>query len=239
MTEWLTAFLAGAVTGVLSGFGVGGGTLLLVYMTAFAGLDQRLAQGINLRDFLPAGLMALPSHWKNGFMEKAALLPAIGAGLACAAAAAWAATKAAVSHKSVPPMNTASTKGTSRPQLMVCQISPVPSAGLKWPSVWVKKPSNQSIKKPSNTLSTRKYSAEQAANPAVSSISSCKILATLLFNFIPHSPYSFDVPGALSQLFPQVPDVYRDGVVGFGIILVLPYLVEHFLRADHLTFVFQ
>ena len=43
MTEWLTAFLAGAVTGVLSGFGVGGGTLLLVYMTAFAGLDQRLA----------------------------------------------------------------------------------------------------------------------------------------------------------------------------------------------------
>ena len=34
MTEWLTAFLAGAVTGVLSGFGVGGGTL--------AGLCSRL-----------------------------------------------------------------------------------------------------------------------------------------------------------------------------------------------------
>lgn len=77
---------------MLSGFGVGGGTLLLVYMTAFAGVEQRLAQGINLLYFLPAGLLALPAHVKNGYIEKPALLPAIGAGLACAALAAWAAT---------------------------------------------------------------------------------------------------------------------------------------------------
>ena len=90
--EWLIAFAAGAAAGVLSGFGVGGGTLLLVYMTAFAGLDQRLAQGINLLYFLPAGLMALPAHIKNGCIEKKALVPAIGAGLLCAALAAWEAT---------------------------------------------------------------------------------------------------------------------------------------------------
>ena len=53
--------LAGGAAGVLSGFGVGGGTLLLVYMTAFAGLDQRLAQGINLLYFLPSAAMALPA----------------------------------------------------------------------------------------------------------------------------------------------------------------------------------
>lgn len=82
---------------MLSGFGVGGGTLLLVYMTVFAGLDQRLAQGINLLYFLPAGLMALPAHLKNGYVEKPALLPAIGAGLICAAVAAWAATALDVS----------------------------------------------------------------------------------------------------------------------------------------------
>lgn len=92
MTEWLLPLAVGAATGVLSGFGVGGGTLLLVYMTAFAGLDQHLAQGINLLYFLPAGLMALPAHLKNGYIEKRALLPAIGAGLACAALAAWCAT---------------------------------------------------------------------------------------------------------------------------------------------------
>ena len=92
MSGWLAALLAGAAAGVLSGFGVGGGTLLLVYMTAFAGLDQHLAQGINLLYFLPAGLMALPAHLKNGYVEKKALLPAIGAGLVLAALGAWAAS---------------------------------------------------------------------------------------------------------------------------------------------------
>ena len=92
MSGWLLPLLVGAATGVLSGFGVGGGTLLLVYMTAFAGLPQPLAQGINLVYFLPAGLMALPAHIKNGYIEKKALLPAIGAGLLLALAGAWAAT---------------------------------------------------------------------------------------------------------------------------------------------------
>ena len=92
MTDWLFPLLAGTVTGVLSGFGVGGGTLLLVYMTVFAGLDQHLAQGINLLYFLPAGLMALPAHWKNGYIKKPVLLPAIGVGLVLAALAAWVAT---------------------------------------------------------------------------------------------------------------------------------------------------
>lgn len=92
MNGWLLAAGAGFATGILSGFGVGGGTLLLVYMTAVAGLDQHLAQGINLLYFLPAGLCALPAHVKNGYIEKRALLPAIGAGLVCAGLAAWAAT---------------------------------------------------------------------------------------------------------------------------------------------------
>lgn len=40
MKEWILPLAVGAATGVLSGFGVGGGTLLLVYMTAFAGVEQ-------------------------------------------------------------------------------------------------------------------------------------------------------------------------------------------------------
>ena len=92
MSGWLIPLLVGAATGVLSGFGVGGGTLLLVYMTTLAGLDQHLAQGINLLYFLPAGLTALPAHLKNGYVEKGLLFPAISAGLLCAALASWAAT---------------------------------------------------------------------------------------------------------------------------------------------------
>lgn len=90
--EWIVAVLAGAVTGVLSGFGVGGGSLLLIYMTNFTGLAQNLAQGINLLYFLPAAATALPAHVKNGYVERRALIPAICAGLACSALAAWAAT---------------------------------------------------------------------------------------------------------------------------------------------------
>lgn len=92
MTGWLTAALAGAVTGVLSGFGIGGGSLLLIYMTSFAGIEQNLAQGVNLLYFLPAAATALPAHAKNGYIEKATLLPAVLAGLAGTALAAWAAT---------------------------------------------------------------------------------------------------------------------------------------------------
>ena len=92
MTQWLIPALAGAVTGVLSGFGVGGGTLLLIYMTAFAGVGQAAAQGINLLYFLPTAATALPSHIKNGYVVRWAALPAIAAGLVGTALAAWAAT---------------------------------------------------------------------------------------------------------------------------------------------------
>ena len=71
---WPISLLAGAVTGVLSGFGIGGGTLLLIYMTAWAGVPQTLAQGINLVYFVCCALPALISHWKNGLLEKKAVL---------------------------------------------------------------------------------------------------------------------------------------------------------------------
>lgn len=88
----MAAFIAGIITGILSGFGIGGGTLLLIYMTTFAGIPQNLAQGINLVYFLPTAAMALPAHVKNGFIERAVLLPAILTGLIGTAAASWIAT---------------------------------------------------------------------------------------------------------------------------------------------------
>ena len=89
---WWNSLLAGTAAGVLSGFGVGGGTLLLIYMTAFAGMDQPLAQGINLLYFLPTAATALPSHLQNGFVDKKTAVPAVLAGLVGTAAAAWVAT---------------------------------------------------------------------------------------------------------------------------------------------------
>ena len=90
--DWAIAFAAGSAAGILSGFGIGGGTLLLIYMTAFAGVPQTLAQGINLLYFLPAAAAALPAHIKNGYIHGPTLRPAVPAGLVGAALAAWAAT---------------------------------------------------------------------------------------------------------------------------------------------------
>lgn len=97
MTEWLLPLAAGMGAGILSAFGVGGGSLLLVYLTAFAGVEQTTAQGINLLYFLPAAAMALPAHWKNGYVERKTLWPAVLAGLAAAALGAWLATGVDVS----------------------------------------------------------------------------------------------------------------------------------------------
>ena len=47
-------FFIGVISGICSAMGVGGGSILLLYLTAFAGYDQLSAQGINLVFFLPA-----------------------------------------------------------------------------------------------------------------------------------------------------------------------------------------
>ena len=85
---WLLPLLAGTATGILSGFGVGGGTLLLIYMTTFAGVPQNLAQGVNLLYFLPTAATALPAHIKNGYIDGKTVWPAALAGLAGTALAA-------------------------------------------------------------------------------------------------------------------------------------------------------
>ena len=85
MKAYILPILAGTAAGILSGFGVGGGSLLLIYLTAFAGVGQAQAQGINMLYYLPAAAAALPAHIKNHYIERAALLPAILAGSACTA----------------------------------------------------------------------------------------------------------------------------------------------------------
>lgn len=70
MVEWMLPFLAALGTGVLSSWGVGGGTLLLVLMTLFLGVGHREAQAINLLFFLPTAGISLFFHRKNGFLDK-------------------------------------------------------------------------------------------------------------------------------------------------------------------------
>ena len=81
--------LIGTLCGILSGFGIGGGSLLMVWMTAAAGIAQKTAQGINLLYFLPTAGGALIFHTKNKMICWRAVIPAAVAGCVTAAAAAW------------------------------------------------------------------------------------------------------------------------------------------------------
>ena len=90
--HFLLPLLIGFGTGILSAWGVGGGTLLLLCMTLFLGVDQATAQGINLLYFLPTAGMGLIWHRKNGLLEKDVLRQAIPLGTDAAIAAAWIAT---------------------------------------------------------------------------------------------------------------------------------------------------
>ena len=93
MKEWVLPLLTGLATGILSAWGVGGGTLLLLVMTLFLGVEPRLAQGINLLYFLPTAAVGLYYHRKNGLLDKAAISSAVPWGTAAAILGAVLATQ--------------------------------------------------------------------------------------------------------------------------------------------------
>lgn len=74
MKEFLIPFLLSTATGILSGWGVGGGTLLLLCLTLFLGVEARVAQAVNLLVFLPAAALSLWFHRKNSRIAPALCL---------------------------------------------------------------------------------------------------------------------------------------------------------------------
>ena len=80
MLKFVPAVLAGLVCGVLSGFGIGGGSLLMVWLTAVLSMEQRTAQGVNLLYFLPTAACSLIFHVKNKQIIWKAVIPAVIAG---------------------------------------------------------------------------------------------------------------------------------------------------------------
>lgn len=84
---WIAAF----ITGLLASLGVGGGMVLIIWMTAVIGTGQLEAQGANLIFFLPIALLSVIMHRKNGLIDIKMLIPAIITGMIAAAAGAFAA----------------------------------------------------------------------------------------------------------------------------------------------------
>ena len=74
-------FLVGTALGFLSGLGVVGGSLLLLWMTLVVGADPDQARVMNLMFFLPSAIIATAFRWKQAKPEWHHILPAAGAGL--------------------------------------------------------------------------------------------------------------------------------------------------------------
>ena len=94
---WVIGLLAGLVTGVISGFGIGGGSLLILYLTTFAGMDQYTAGGLNLLYFLFCAPAALISHIKNKLVDWKTVLFCTVTGVVTSVGAAFAAAAIDVS----------------------------------------------------------------------------------------------------------------------------------------------
>jgi len=55
MIEILTGF----ISGIVSGTGMGGGTILILCLTIFLGIDQKISQATNLIFFIPTSIAAI------------------------------------------------------------------------------------------------------------------------------------------------------------------------------------
>ena len=74
------SLLVGMVLGFLSGLGVGGGSLLMLWLTLVLDEDPSAARNVNLLFFIPCALVACFFRWKRGSLPVRKVLPAIAGG---------------------------------------------------------------------------------------------------------------------------------------------------------------
>ena len=57
--------LIGILSGIISGTGMGGGTILIFLLTYVVGIEQHIAQATNLIFFIPTSIVAIIINMKN------------------------------------------------------------------------------------------------------------------------------------------------------------------------------
>lgn len=80
MLNFCFTLIISAALGFLAGLGVGGGSLLLLWLTQVAGVSQDQARIINLLFYLPAALISILLRSKKKQPDKHLVIPGILAG---------------------------------------------------------------------------------------------------------------------------------------------------------------
>lgn len=86
MDSFPIAVAVGTVLGFLAGLGIGGGSLLILWLTMVLNMEHSVSRGINLLFFLPAAIICACFRWKQGNLPIRKILPAILCGCISAAA---------------------------------------------------------------------------------------------------------------------------------------------------------
>lgn len=82
-------FLIGLAAGIISGMGMGGGTVLIPALVLAVNPQQHIVQSVNLLYFIPTAAVALVIHIKNKKIDFKTALPIIISGLCGALAGSW------------------------------------------------------------------------------------------------------------------------------------------------------
>ena len=89
--DYIVYVIIGLFSGIISGMGIGGGTVLIPALSIIYGMRQQTLQKINLIYFIPTAVIALITHIKEANIERKPLLPITAFGLIGASAGSIAA----------------------------------------------------------------------------------------------------------------------------------------------------
>lgn len=59
----------GFISGIVSGTGMGGGTILILLLSLFLGMEQHVAQATNLIFFIPTSIAAIIMNFKQKYID--------------------------------------------------------------------------------------------------------------------------------------------------------------------------
>ena len=89
LNSFIVALIIATVLGFLAGLGVGGGSLLILWLTLVLNFEHPQARIINLLFFIPAAVIASLFRWRQGTLNWRKMIPAIITGCVTAGLCSW------------------------------------------------------------------------------------------------------------------------------------------------------
>ncbi len=77
----IAALLAGLFSGIIGSMGLGGGTVLIIYLSLFTSTSQLESQGINLLFFIPCAIIAIIIYAKAKLLRLKSVLKIVPFGI--------------------------------------------------------------------------------------------------------------------------------------------------------------